>query len=245
MKDAYWFKHDSNAKDDPKCVLLIEQLGLEGFGIYWVLIEILREQPNYHYPLALIPSIARRYNTSTQKVEAVIKGYGLFSTNDEEFFFSESLINRMKPMEEQREQARLAGKASAEKRRKQALLSDSSTTVQRSFNDRSTIREEKRREDKSIYSQQVADKWNEIVKSLPKVVKVTENRKRAIKAKDADLSEFEKVFRKVEESDFLTGRVGDWNSCGFDWVMKPANWVKILEGNYDNRVKKSGGLREL
>ena len=156
MKDADWFKHDSNAKDDPKCVLLIEQLGLEGFGIYWVLIEILREQPNYHYPLALIPSIARRYNTSTQKVEAVIKGYGLFATSDEEFFFSESLINRMKPLENQRELARIAGLASAEKRRKQALSNACSTPVQRSFNDRSTIREEKKREeesrvDKNIY----------------------------------------------------------------------------------------------
>jgi len=47
VKNAYYFSHDSNAKDDPKCVLLIEQLGLEGYGIYWILIEILRDQPGY------------------------------------------------------------------------------------------------------------------------------------------------------------------------------------------------------
>ena len=36
-KDAYYFTHDSNAKDDPKCALLIDQLGMEGYGIYWML----------------------------------------------------------------------------------------------------------------------------------------------------------------------------------------------------------------
>jgi len=235
-KDAYWFKHDSNAKDDPKCVLLIEQLGLEGFGIYWVLIEILREQPDYHYPLALIPVIARRYNTSTQKVEAVIKGYGLFSTNDEEFFFSESLISRMKPLEEQREQARIAGLASAEKRRKQAVLNDGSTTVQQTFNDRSTSRVDKSREEKSISCQLVADSWNKITSNLPKIQKLTDARKRAIHSRADSLTEFEEVFQKVESSDFLSGRNGQWLGCGFDWVLKQSNWTKIIEGNYDNKV---------
>ena len=35
-----YFPHDSNAKDDPKCMVLIDQLGMEGYGIYWVLIEL-------------------------------------------------------------------------------------------------------------------------------------------------------------------------------------------------------------
>ncbi|MFR4036304.1 MAG: Lin1244/Lin1753 domain-containing protein [Butyricimonas faecalis] len=59
-KDAYYFTHDSNAKDDPKCALLIDQLGMEGYGIYWMLIEVLRDQPDYKYPLALLPSL--KYN---------------------------------------------------------------------------------------------------------------------------------------------------------------------------------------
>ena len=72
MKDAYYFSHDSNAKDDPKCVLLIEQLGLEGYGIYWVLIEVLRDQPNYSYPVELLPALARRYNTTAEKIKTVV-----------------------------------------------------------------------------------------------------------------------------------------------------------------------------
>lgn len=95
MKDSYYFSHDSNAKDDPKCVLLIEQLGLEGYGIFWVLIETLRDQPSYRYPIKLIGAIARRFNTTTEKVKTVVLNYELFSLENEEFFFSPSLINRM------------------------------------------------------------------------------------------------------------------------------------------------------
>lgn len=106
-KDAFYFPHDSNAKDDPKCVLLIDQLGLEGYGIYWVLIETLRDQPNYQYPLALLPSLARRFNTSAEKLRAVVCNYQLFK-NDETMFFSESLLERMEIIDNKREQGRNA-----------------------------------------------------------------------------------------------------------------------------------------
>jgi hypothetical protein len=144
-KDAFYFKHDSNAKDDPKCVLLIEQLGMEGYGIFWILIETLRDQPDYKYPVALLPALARRYNTTLEKVKTVVWNYGLFVVQDDVTFFSQSLIIRMQPLEQQREQARIAGLKSAERRR---LISERSTDVQQAFNDRSTIREEKSRIEK-------------------------------------------------------------------------------------------------
>jgi len=139
-KDAYYFPHDSNAKDDPKCVMLIEQLGLEGYGIYWVLVEMLRDQPEYRYPMSLVPSIARRYNTQAPKVETVIRGYDLFKIENEDFFFSESLIERMLPLERKRELASIAGKKSAEKRALNAPLqfNGCSTDVQPAFNGCST-----------------------------------------------------------------------------------------------------------
>jgi hypothetical protein len=106
-KDAYYFSHDSNAKDDPKCVMLIDQLGLEGYGIYWVLIELLRDQPEYKYPLLLLPAIAKKYNTTFEKVKAVVNAYGLFQI-DENNFFSFSFNERMKVIDAKREQARKA-----------------------------------------------------------------------------------------------------------------------------------------
>ena len=143
-KDAFYFKHDSNAKDDPKCVLLIEQLGMEGYGLFWALVEVLRDQPDYTCPIKLLPALARRYNTSIEIIEDVVRGYDLF-TVEGDVFFSQSLINRMAPLEQRKEQARIAGLKSAERRR---LISERSTDVQKASNDRSTIREEKSRIEK-------------------------------------------------------------------------------------------------
>lgn len=148
MKEAYYFSHDSNAKDDPKCVLLIEQLGLEGYGIFWVLIEVLRDQPEYKYPLGLIPSLARKYNTTSEKMRTVVNNYGLF-TVDENDFFSMSLIDRMEQANVRRISASNAGKQSARKR----LNSGISDESQRAFNERSTdVQLEKKRKEKKEHS---------------------------------------------------------------------------------------------
>lgn len=135
-KDAYWFSHDSNAKDDPKTMKLIDQLGLEGYGIYWVLIEVLRDQPTFSYPVDLLSILARRYNTSGEKMKAVVMGYGLFDVDQDNNFFSHSLNDRMKVFERMRDQRRIAGTKSAQVRA--GKLNEISTTVQRPLNDRST-----------------------------------------------------------------------------------------------------------
>lgn len=147
IKDAFWFPHDSNAKDDPKIVLAIEQMGLEAYGIFWMLIETLRDQAGYKYPMKNIPALARRYNTTAEKVKAVVCGYDLFQLDGDTFFYSQSLIRRMKPLEDRRIQASEAGKISAQKRKQ---LNGSSTTVQQTFNKRSTSIREESIGDKSI-----------------------------------------------------------------------------------------------
>ena len=146
-KDAYYFSHDSNAKDDPKCMLLIEELQLEGYGIYWILIEVLREQENYTYPLKMIPVLARKFLTTKEKMMTVIEKYDLFKIENGEFFYSDSLNRRMGLMNDKREQARLAGKKSGEARRNKALeykkeINATSTDVQQTFNDSSTDAEQ-------------------------------------------------------------------------------------------------------
>ncbi|WP_455785310.1 Lin1244/Lin1753 domain-containing protein [Butyricimonas faecihominis] len=115
-KDAYYFTHDSNAKDDPKCALLIDQLGMEGYGIYWMLIEVLRDQPDYKYPLALLPSLARKYNTTPQKIEAVVRGYQLFAVEGGVVFMSETLVKRMCAWENEKIRRSLLAKKAVEAR---------------------------------------------------------------------------------------------------------------------------------
>lgn len=117
MKDAYYFSHDANAKDDPKCVILIDELGLEGYGIYWMLIETLRAEPEYKAPLRMLKGLARKYNTSDEKVLTVISKYDLFS-RDEVYFWSESLLRRMSIYDDRRRKLQEAGRKGGQARLK-------------------------------------------------------------------------------------------------------------------------------
>lgn len=101
VKTAEYFPHDCNASDDPKIMVMMAQLGLEAYGIYWILIEYLREQPGYRAPLYLLDPLSRRYGSSREKFEAIVMKFGLFEHDDKEFF-STSLQRRMEPMEEKR-----------------------------------------------------------------------------------------------------------------------------------------------
>ena len=157
-KDAFYFPHDSNAKDDIKCMELIGDLGLEGYGIFWVLIETLREQADYRYPTRLLPLLARRYGSDGDTFRKVVYDYGLFVIEDDSVFFSQSLIRRMEAYDRKREQARNAGKASGEKRaRTRPETNARSTDAQRMFNGCSTDDEPKRVKESRVKESRVKE----------------------------------------------------------------------------------------
>jgi hypothetical protein len=49
------------------------------------------------------------------------------------------------------------------------------------------------------------------------------------------LAWFGKFFDAVSQSDFLTGRSGQWSACNFAWLVKADNFAKVVQGNYENR----------
>lgn len=159
-KDAFYFSHDANAKDDFKCMLLIEELGLEGYGIFWILVETLREQDCFKYPIRLLPSLSRKYNTTLTKMEVVIRNYNLFQIDEENFFFSQSLNRRMLLMDKAREQRKLAGIASGKARKK--------NEIERPLNECSTddeqIKKKKENKQKEInfYQEDENEKYQKI-----------------------------------------------------------------------------------
>lgn len=74
---------------------------------------------------------------------------------------------------------------------------------------------------------------------FPKVIKVTDKRKTRIRLWFEDLgSDFEKVqeiFDRAQSSRFLRGDNNRGWKADFDWITNKTNWVKILEGKYDNK----------
>ena len=108
-KESYYFSHDSNARNDVKIIKLRRQLGLEGYGLYWCLIEMLRDTPDYKLPIDAIDDIAFSLNITKEKVETVINNYELFVV-DEQQFFSERLIRNMEKYIDTKKRLSEAGK---------------------------------------------------------------------------------------------------------------------------------------
>lgn len=85
MQKSFYFQHDYNAASDAKILFLRQQLGMEGYGIYWFILEQLAQAGGY-LPLKIIPVLAMQSQTQETKVKAVIEGYDLFRVIHEQFF---------------------------------------------------------------------------------------------------------------------------------------------------------------
>ena len=107
-KDAYYFPHFSNARGDRKIKRVMSELGAEGYAIYFMLLEVLREEQGFKYPLTDIDLLAGSFHTTKAKIEAVIKGYKLFQLDEDKNFFSHNFIMFLKPYTDRKEKARQA-----------------------------------------------------------------------------------------------------------------------------------------
>lgn len=92
-------------------------------------------------------------------------------------------------------------------------------------------------EAKRVSYQQIADMYNDTCVSFPRLITLSDKRKKAIKArlKTYSVDDFKRLFEKAEASNFLKGaNERNW-SAGFDWLIKDSNMAKVLVGNYDNK----------
>lgn len=119
-KDTLYFSHDCNARRDPKMIALRSIYGSEGYGWWWILVEILREQNGYKIDITkkfAFASIAAELGTTKEKaqefVECCLDELDLLKT-DNAFIWSESLLKRMSVLDEKRKRLSERGKKGAE-----------------------------------------------------------------------------------------------------------------------------------
>ncbi len=99
----------------------------------------------------------------------------------------------------------------------------------------------------------VVEEWNTLSScGIPSVSQITSGSKR-YKSLVARLNEYSepKIFdaiQKIRESEFLQGHNSRGWVITFDWFVLPANFPKVLDGNYKNKEQKKGdglnGVRE-
>ena len=104
-KDAYFFSHDCNARNDPKILALRSVYGAEGYGVYFMLVEILREQPEYRLSVNkyIWNTLAMQMQVEASYLEQIItdcctefaENGSTLLVNDGEYLYSASLLRRM------------------------------------------------------------------------------------------------------------------------------------------------------
>ena len=89
----------------------------------------------------------------------------------------------------------------------------------------------------------IRELYNSVCGSYPRLVKMSESRKKAIRARlraGYTVDDFRRLFEMAEASDFLKGRNRRNWSATFDWLIADANMAKVLDGNYNHPAKESG-----
>ncbi|MCM8820156.1 MAG: hypothetical protein NC925_05105 [Candidatus Omnitrophica bacterium] len=90
--------------------------------------------------------------------------------------------------------------------------------------------------------EKIKELYNTLCPSFPRIEIISENRKKHLRARwkqyNGDLSVFEKLFIKTQESNFLRGNNDRGWKPDFDWLINETNMAKVLEGKYDNKENR-------
>lgn len=99
----------------------------------------------------------------------------------------------------------------------------------------------------NIDYQLIADMYNATCISFPKLTKLSDKRKKTIRARvnqGYTVEDFKRLFELAEGSSFLKGGNGRSWMASFDWLIADANMAKTLDGNYSDRHKEKGGVAD-
>lgn len=154
MKEAYYFSHDSNARNDDKIIKLRMKYKWEGFGLYWAIIERLREATDYMC-IKDYNVIAFDLRVDASVIKSIIEDFGLFIFTDcGKYFYSKRLKYSMD----------LKSQKASENAKKRWNKSENDTTAMQPHSNRNAIKvkESKEKEIKEVEDegerQQAADK---------------------------------------------------------------------------------------
>lgn len=239
-KDVFYFTHDFGARNDPKLLAVSRRYGLAGIGLYWCVIEMLYEQGG-SLELNSLDSIGYQLHDDDSIINSLVNDFGLFET-DGKMFWSESVNKRLD------RRAEIAGK------RRQAAQnrwkgSEAAKEGQEEVNELEGVnvplKDEKptegKKKGKDVDFNAIVAMYHAECPSFPRIVKVSEARKSKIRIRleemKGDFDVIKKVFQKLEASKFCRGDNKNGWKASFDWIFEnEKNWVKVYEGNYDNKI---------
>ena len=115
MGTGQYFPHQYNAHDDEKLKRVIIDHGLEGYAVFFLLLEYLGQKEDRRLSQDFYKVLAWTYRLNDELVRSVVEDYGLFEISDNHFS-SDGLNARMAVLDEKIAKRKLAGSLGGQKR---------------------------------------------------------------------------------------------------------------------------------
>lgn len=234
-KETYYFSHDSNAIVDTKILNMRSDYGMEGYGLFWAIIEMLRNEENYklEYSNNTYRAVKTLTNTTIdveQYINDCINDYQLFKAEDG-FFYSNSLMRRMQEKDNKKRINQENGKLGGRPRKTEIKSNGFESETQKNQN---KIKENKEKEnkEKEITTTVVDDSCGD---DLQKIVDFYENNIGAITpfgfevlssyAEEMSVDLVILAMKKSVESNkrsiqYIKGILNNWNKKGIKTVLE-------------------------
>lgn len=123
-KNTFYFSHDANAHEDDKIICLMSEYGSQGYGWWWIMVEVLFQQDGCKLDLSnktTIPYLYRMlWDMPMKDIESFIDklvDFGLL-VREGDVVYSESLLKRNDKIDTLREKRRAAANARWSKKKK-------------------------------------------------------------------------------------------------------------------------------
>lgn len=267
-----WFRHDYNAHEDIKQKRLLKRHGVSALGFYWYLVELLYQNGGMMSDKDV--RLEAELLDSLDYLDSFIE-FELFTFEDGVWSCPRIIdeLNFKKESRQKRSDAGKKGMASRwgnnvikndndvitnDNKTEKTITTDNTLTFTNTNKEKEILSNDnipkkkvssdllfspEKEKDTTPYDD-IISYWNKgaVKFGFSQFTKMTEQRKKAICCRWNEYGE--KVYEamdKVFASDFC--KSGSW--CGFDWVFKPSNMVKVLEGNYDNRTSNRGFKKDV
>jgi len=172
-KNTYYFQHDYNARNDPDIISLRAEYGWEGYGIYWLLVEMMYESADSCIYNKAIAGLSKCYNIDitllSKCIETAIE-VGLFGSDGNKFWSDRVLENKqyIDGLRTKRSEAGKQGMASRWGSKSEAKNEEVITPLYNKITNDNKGKEKKGKESKGneikrkdIYTDDFLNFWNE------------------------------------------------------------------------------------
>ena len=254
-RECFYFSHDYGARNDPKILELRAEYGLEGLGLYWCIAETLAEADDGYINPNLLAGLSIGYGVTKAKLQEYIDFMIKVELlrEDDNGYYSKRMMEHKQIRKKLSEAGKKGAKRRWENREAKGELKGGHGTPN------AKERKGKEKKGNSIVDTNVSKSdaehptqeridykalinfFNDETEGVfgRVIYPISEKRKSSIRARINDFGKdgFAEMVRKATESDFLKGDSKKGFVAKFDWMIRPSNFQKILEGNYDNKDK--------